>query len=397
MSLFPKHKKIWQKILLLCFYDVKEYIHRPLVLFCLLVAPLLCIFFFTSLMMAGLPTDLPAAVVDEDDTQVTRSFIRTMDAMEQTDIVVRYKTFSDAREAMQKGEIYAFFYIPKGTTQEAISSRQPHVSFYTNETYFIPSALLMKDMRMSAELLGLSLTRETLYGKGLTPNRAMGILQPIVIEKHPLGNPYLNYSVYLTNIILPGIVFILTMLMSSYVIGMEWKKGRQRQLYREVGYSQTTAIAGKLLPITLIYSFFILFIDVYLYKYLEFPCQCGVFPMFVWGTLGVLASQGIAILVFGIFVGQMRFSMSICSLWGILGISLSGFTFPVSAMHPVLQSLCYLFPLRHYYLIYVDQALNGYSIAYVWTSVFALLCFMLVPFVVMPRYRMAFLKTKYKP
>ncbi|MCQ2203332.1 MAG: ABC transporter permease [Bacteroidales bacterium] len=397
MSLFPKHKKIWQKILLLCFSDVKEYVHRPLVLFCLLVAPLISIFFFTSLMLAGLPTDLPVAVVDEDDTQVTRSFLRTMDAMEQTDIVVHYKTFSDAREAMQKGDIYAFFYIPKGTTQEAISSRQPHVSFYTNEIYFIPASLVMKDMRMAAELLGLSLTRETLYGKGLTLERAMGILQPIVIEKHPLGNPYLNYSVYLSNIILPGIIFILSMLMSSYVIGMEWKKGRQKLLYMEVGCSQTTALAGKLLPITFIYSLFILFIDVYLYKYLEFPCQCGIFPMFVWGVLGVMASQGIAILVFGIFVGQMRFSMSVCSLWGILGISLSGFTFPVTAMHPSLQALCYLFPLRHYYLIYVNQALNGYPIGYVWTSVFAFLCFMLVPFVVMPRYRKAFLKTKYKP
>lgn len=394
--MFPRHKNIWSKILALCVEDVQGYFRRPLLIFCLLAAPLLCILFFTSLMASGLPTDLPAGVVDEDDTQVTRSFIRTMDAMEQTDIVAHFNTFGDARKAMQRGEIYAFFYIPRGTTEEAISSRQPHVSFYTNETYFIPSALLMKDMRMSAELLGLSLTRETLTGKGLTTERAMGILQPIVIEKHALGNSYLNYSVYLTNIILPGILFILAMLCSSYVIGEEWKKDHQRELYMNVDQSQTTAIAGKLLPITLIYSLIILFIDVYLYKYLEFPCKSGILPMFLTGVMGVMASQGLAILFFGIFMGQMRFSMSICSLWGILGVSLSGFTFPVSAMHPVLQTLCNLFPLRHYYLIYCNQALNGYSIAYVWPHVLALLCFMIVPFVVMRRYRTAFLKAKYK-
>lgn len=34
------------------------------------------------------------------------------------------------------------------------------------------------------------------------------------------------------------------------------------------------------------------------------------------------------------------------------------------AMNPVLQALSNLFPLRHYFLIYVDQALNGYSMAY---------------------------------
>lgn len=347
-------------------------------------------------MWSGLPTDLPAAVVDEDDTQITRTFIRTMDAMEQTDIVAHFHNFSDARDAMLRGEIYAIFYIPKGLTEDAVSSRQPHVSFYTNETYFIPSALLMKDMRMAAEILGISITRESLTGRGLTTDRAMGIIQPIVIDKHALGNPYLNYSVYLCNVILPGLLFILTMLLTSYVIGEEWKMNNQRKYYQMAEYSQMTALLGKILPVTIIYSLMILFIDVWLYKYLEFPCHSGIFPMFIYGVLGVMASQGLAILVFGIFIGQMRFSMSICSLWGVLGLSLSGFTFPVSAMHPSLQFLCNLFPLRHYYLIYVNQALNGYSIGYVWVNVVILLAFMLLPFLVLNRYRKGFLLVKYK-
>lgn len=394
--MFPRHKSIWSKILAISLREIRTYTRRPLLIFSLLVAPLSCIFFFTTLMWSGLPTDLPAGVVDEDDTQVSRTFIRTMDAMEQTQIVAHFPSFSEARDAVQRGEIYGFFYIPRGLTEDAVGQRQPHVSFYTNETYFIPASLLMKDLRLSAELLGLSISRETLTARGVPADKAMAILQPIVIEKHPLGNPYLNYSVYLTNIILPGILFILTMLCSCYVIGDEWKCNRQRDLYRVAGYSQTTALAGKLLPITLIYGLILLFIDAYLYGYLEFPCQAGVLSMFFHGMLGILASQGLAILFYGIFMGQMRFAMSICSLWGILGLSLSGFTFPVSAMHPVLQYLCNLFPLRHYYLIYVNQALNGYSIGYVCWNVVALLCFMLVPFVVMPRYRWGFLKGKYK-
>ena len=41
-------------------------------------------------------------------------------------------------------------------------------------------------------------------------------------------------------------------------------------------------------------------------------------------------------------------------------VSISGFSFPVMAMHPALQVLSNLFPLRHYFLIYVSQTLNGY-------------------------------------
>ena len=47
-------------------------------------------------------------------------------------------------------------------------------------------------------------------------------------------------------------------------------------------------------------------------------------------------------------------------------------------------------------MIYVNQALHGNPVAYVWPSVVAMLCFLLLPLLVLPRYRMAFLKYKYK-
>ena len=46
---------------------------------------------------------------------------------------------------------------------------------------------------------------------------------------------------------------------------------------------------------------------------------------------------------------------------------------------PVLQALANLFPLRHYFLIYVDQALNGYPMIYSWVNYVALLIFMMLP------------------
>ena len=42
---------------------------RPLYLFCMIIAPLFCYLFFTTLMWNGLPTDMPAGVVDLDNTE----------------------------------------------------------------------------------------------------------------------------------------------------------------------------------------------------------------------------------------------------------------------------------------------------------------------------------------
>lgn len=376
--------------------ELELFSRRPLFLFTMIVAPVLCIIFFTTLMADGLPTKLPAGMVDEDDTHVTRIVGRILGSMEETDLTERYVTFSDARRAVQRGEIYGFFYIPEGLTEDAIANRQPRLSFYTNETYFVPGTLLMKDLRYASELAGLALTRENLYGRGLTEDQAMGILQSIVIETHPLNNPYLDYSVYLNNIILPGILILLIMLSTTYTIGLEWKRGTQRELYAMSGYSSTVALAGKLLPQTLLFSLIFVFYDVYFYKYLLFPCNSGIGPMILLGIVTVLAAQAFGVFLFGAFIGKMRLSMCLCSLWGILSFSLAGFTYPVSAMSGFLQKMSWLFPLRHYYLIYVNQALDGFPAVYVWTSIVALLAFLLLPCLVLWRYRAAFLKYSYK-
>jgi len=371
--------------------------HRPVFLFVMILAPVMCVVFFTTLMGEGMPTDMPAAVVDEDITPTTRKLIRVLDAMEMADVSRKYYTFSEAREAMQRGEIYAFFYIPRGTTAKAISSRQPRVSFYTNDAYLLPGNLLMKDMKMTGELIPLALTREKLRAAGLPENEMMAWLQPIQIEAHPIGNPTLDYNVYLSNMVVPGILILLILLTTVYTIGIEWKNGTQRVWYAMAGQSVQVALGAKLLPQTVIYTVQWWLMDYWFYVHCGFPCQCGTGVMMLIGLLTVLASQGFGVLLFGIQAGMMRLALCICSLWGILSFSLAGFTYPVTDMHPALQALSVWFPLRHYYLIYVNQALDGFPIRYVWPSVCWLVAFCVSPLLVHYRYRKAFLKFEYLP
>ena len=91
----------------------KREIHRltskPIYFFCMLIAPVLCVVFFLSLMQEGLPTNLPIAVVDMDGSATSRNLIRQLDAFEQTEVVYKTATFDDARREMQKGNVYGIF------------------------------------------------------------------------------------------------------------------------------------------------------------------------------------------------------------------------------------------------------------------------------------------------
>ena len=386
------HKRLYR----IAVRELRRIVARPIYLFCMVIAPIFCYIFFTTLMANGLPVSMPAGVVDMDNTATTRTIIRNLDAFQQTRVTAHYANFYEARKAVQRGEIYAFYYIPEGTTEEAIAGRQPRVSFYINYAYLIAGSLLYRDQRTMSELASGAIGQSTLLAKGATEDQAMAFLQPIVIDTHALNNPWLNYSVYLCNTLLPGILMLLIFLTTAYALGTELKENTAQVLMRLADNSIGTALVGKLLPHTVIFFIVTVFYNVYLYGFLHYPCNSGVVPMFLAGLLLVLASQAVGIFFFGMF-GTLRLALSAASLWGVISFSISGFTFPVMAMHPVLQGLAVLFPLRHYFLIYVNLALNGYSFVYVWQPIVALLLFLLLPFFVLKRLRTEMLHYVYIP
>ena len=122
-------------------------VHNPIYAFCMIIFPIVVVLFFTSLMDEGMPTDLPVGVVDQDNTPTTRSLIRQLDAFQTTHVVAHYANMNDARESIQRGQIYAFLLIPKGTTSGLASGNQPKISFYYSTVTLLPGNLLFRDLK----------------------------------------------------------------------------------------------------------------------------------------------------------------------------------------------------------------------------------------------------------
>lgn len=376
--------------------EIKRLYSRKTYLFCMVIAPLICTFFFLSLMKSGLPTNIPIALVDLDNTTTSRNLGRQLDAFEGTEIVMRLPSFSEARREMQKGNIYGFMLIPDNFQQEATSGKQPKLSFYTNNSFLIAGSLLFRDMKTISTLASASVALQTGRAKGATDAQIMAQVQPIVVDTHPLGNPWLNYSVYLNNLILPGILALLIMLVTVYSIGIEIKEGTGRSFLKTGNYSLTIGITGKLLPHTLVFFVVGLLIMFALYGVMHFPLNSGFISMMVALFLLILSSQALGVMMIGA-LPTLRLGLSFASIFGMVAFSISGFTFPATAMYPSVQALGYLFPLRHYYLIYVDQALNGRDFFYSWPQYVFLLLFLLLPFLVWKNLKTALFYDKYIP
>lgn len=376
--------------------ELRRMASKPIYWFCMIAAPLFCFVFFTSLMAEGLPTDMPLGLVDNDNTTTSRSLTRNLDAFEMTSIKEQYANVTEAREAVQRGDIYGFYYIPKGTTRKAQRQELPVVSFYTNYSYLVAGSLLYRDMRTMSELASGAASRTVLYAKGATERQAMAFLQPIVIDTHAINNPWLNYNVYLSNVILPGLLMLFIFMVTVFSIGTEVKYNTVHDWLIMARGSMFHALAGKLLPQTLIFFLIGIAFAIGLYGVLHFPCHCGLPTMLLVMFLGIIGAQGLGVFMFAM-LPTLRMSLSFASLWGVISFSICGMSYPVMAMHPTLQGLSLLFPLRHYFLLYVNCALDGYPLMNAAPYVVGLLLFAMLPLLLLRRLKKMLLVVPYIP
>ena len=389
-------QKTLRQIYLLSVRECKIFLHNPIYLFCMLVFPLAVLFFFTSMLSEGQPQELPVGIVDLDNTSTTRSLIRRLDGFQTSKVVAYYPSVADARKAIQNNEVYGFLYIPEGTTEKLLASRQPKVSFYYSMTTLTSGSLLYRDLKTIASLGSAAVGQATMRAKGFTDAQIQTFLQPIAIDLHQISNSTTDYNAYLTTVMVPGIFMLFIFLITTYAIGTELKFNHGPQLVSMAGNRIRVALTGKLLPHTLIWLTLVFFYSFYVFGVYGFPHPGGMVKIVLTNVLMVLAAQGFGIFAFGL-LPSLRMSMSISSLWAVLSISMAGSAFPVMGMDGPLQALSWLFPLRHYFMVYQICVLNDFPILDAWWHIAGLIAFMLLPILVLSKIKNAMLTYVYIP
>ena len=371
-------------------------VQNKVYVFCMVVFPLLTMVFFTSLMDDGLPTSMPVGVVDLDNTSTSRSLVQRLDAFQMTRVVAHYPSVSEARRDIQENEIYAFLYIPKGTTEKLMAGRQPKISFYYSYTTLASGALLMKDLKTISTLGSAAVGQATMRAKGFTDAQIQTFLQPIRLDVHQIANPWVSYNSYLSTMLVPGMIMLFIFLISAYSLGTELKFSTSRKWLEKADNRIFVAMAGKFLPQTIIWLALVYGYEYYVFYVLHFPHLGSPWMLVLLGLMQVLGAQGFGIFAFGL-MPSLRMSMSVCSLWAVLSFSMVGSAFPVMGMDGALQSLSWLFPLRHYYMIYQISVFNGFPLLEAWFHFAALAAFTLLPWLVIRKIKNAMLTYVYIP
>ncbi|MDE5843864.1 MAG: ABC transporter permease [Muribaculaceae bacterium] len=356
--------------------EVLRLTRRKVYLFAMILVPLAVALFFISLMSEGLPLKVPTAVVDLDNSTLSRKLVRSLKAQELTDISMELTSFNDAIDKVRNGEIFGFFYMPRNLEKDAVAGNKPTITYYSNMTYFVPGTLAYKGFRTIAVTSSGLMAANEVVQMGVDESTAEILLQPMVIDVHPLGNPWTNYSYYLCNSFVPAALELMIFLVTVFSICSEIKTGESRKWLATADGSIIKALIGKLAPQTLVFLIVGLAIDSLFFKFNHFPMNGSWGVMLLAMLMFVIASQGFALFITCVIPSE-RMALSICSLIGILAFSIAGFSFPVDQMYGAVGIFSYILPVRYYFLIYIDQALNGIPMYYSREYFAALLIFAL--------------------
>lgn len=358
------------------------------------VAPLaimaFCCVFYLTFLGDGLPHDLPIGVVDYDNSSISRNFIRQLDAT-QLGKVECFDTYEQARDLMQRGKLTSVCLIPKNFNEDMQASRQPKITVYINGLYFVGGALSYQDLLTMIYLTSGAVQKQVLEAKGLSPQQMQGLLRPVNIDLHKIGNPLTSYNACLSTKMLPGTLAMIVVLLLIYSLGTELKYGKSRELLDAAGGSIGIAVGGKMIVYTVFFTLLGLMIEVLLYGIMHFPLEGSILSMFLDIFLLVIASEAAAVFIIEL-IPTCRFAMSVGAIFSVLALSFTGFTLPVEVMPEMLQGFAYMFPLRHFYLFETQVSVFGGGFSAWWPEVLWLLSFLILPLIFLPRLKNAYIK-----
>lgn len=360
-----------------------------------IMLPLFCILFMTTIFGSGQMENIPIGIVDLDQTATSRQISRTVATVPTSRVTARYADAKAARDAVQKKEIYAYVVIPHNFESDLLGGRNVALPYYYHFALLSVGIELHSAFETVLANLSVAPVAAAGIGQGASERRIESFILPVNLQAHPLFNPSLDYSIYLTNPFFFVLFQIVILLVTMYVLGSEIKFKTAADWLETADANIFTAVTGKLLPYTAIFIAMGILGNFVMFGITDIPLSTGFLPVNLATALFIVATQAFGVFIFSLFPA-LSIIISIASMVGSLGATLSGVTFPVPYMYPSIYYLSFLFPVRHFVEINQNILYGDYGFAYTWQNASCLFVFMLAALLMLPHLKRAILSRKYE-
>lgn len=243
--------------------------------------------------------EVPTVVVDNSHSQLSREFVRRVDATGDVDIVSYCQDMEEAKEMIHQREAYGLIYIPKDFAKDVAEHRQTTVELYSD----MSGILYYKAVFSSCTEVSLEMNKEikaTLI-PGATEQQISAFQYPIEYQYVPMFNTQSGFCTF----IIPAVLMLI--IQQTMVLGVGMMAGEEREKVRKhiaephiIGKNPSEVLFGKSTVI------FTIYIIVAVYLVCIVPMLFNLIHIWRWQTLLAFMIPFIAACVF--------FSISLSSI-----------------------------------------------------------------------------------
>lgn len=360
----------------------------------LLWLPLGVILFFAVFFSQEVVGALPIAVVDEDNSHLSRRLVSMLYATHEVSDICEVADMAEARTKLLSGEVVGVVEIPADFAKDILSGESTEVVYYDSGTNISTSSLSAKGVQTTVTTFGVGVALQRAEIAGAMPDEAMAQTMPIAFATYGLFNPWLNYAYYVAPCFWAMILIIAAMLSTIYAVGSELRYATSVEWLRSANGSLVGAVMGKLAPSTLILWLLAVVIGALIFGVFGAPMR-GSWVVLVAGTMAlIIAYQAVALLVVAL-TASFRLSLSLGGGYSVLAFTFSGVTFPTMAMISWVQPFTMLFPYTYFMRLYIDQAVRGEEWWLSMQDIAAMLLFCLLPLLLFGRLKTILVNRKF--
>ena len=357
---------------------------QPMYLVLMVILPVVSFAFFALLFGQGAIRNIPIAMLDQDNTALSRKVVQMIDETPTALVAYGIQDMAEGERLMREGKVMAIVLVPPFFEKSILSNTQTHLENYVSGTNITVNGLLSKDIQTAVTTFSAGIQLQLLMKQGLTETQAMAQLMPVRFDKHVLFNPHINYGYYLAPSFMPMMLMIFVVMTTIFAIGTELKNATARDWLQTGGDSIWAALIGKVLPITAVMFLISLVMLVINFKVVGTPLNGSLAVILVGTLLFILSYQSISVLIVSL-LANLRLSLSIGGGYSVLAFTFSGLTFPIMAMWEPMQWVSCIFPFTFYTDLFVDQMLRGTPWVYSLPDLCWMSLFIVLPLLCLPR------------
>ncbi|MBO3655849.1 ABC transporter permease [Acinetobacter bereziniae] len=213
------------------------------------LAPLFVIILFSSMFYAGKAEHLPIAIIDQDQSELSRNIEKYLSHNHTLSIYTVSNDPNQVEHLVNQTKIWGYVHIPVGAEQRLVQAQDAQISIAFNQSYFsigngISSAMLLSTVEAIGDFAQHSYYQNKIpYAEIATPN----------VKISPLFNPNLSYEFYLEPFMIPAILHLLLCCCVAFAVGQELKYASVKQWVQ--GRPVFTALLAKNMLYVLIFCF----------------------------------------------------------------------------------------------------------------------------------------------